>query len=156
MNICWSYLYFGFVAVLRNFNVIYWNPYFHRSDRKPGIFIQSYHRIGNWKLDGVRPGDGGSKHIWNVGQFLKDCTAQHLRRQPSSYSSPWEPEISPAGQWFNIWSFSRRRPAAIQCRFFWIEMTSCVGRIFRYFVGNYCHHIKYKVLEDSTFKKDCF
>jgi hypothetical protein len=29
----------------------------------------------------------GSKHIWNVGQFLPDYTAQHPRRQSSSYSS---------------------------------------------------------------------
>jgi hypothetical protein len=35
--------------------------------------------------------------IWNVGQFLSDSTA-HPRRQSSSYSSPWEPEVSP-NQW---------------------------------------------------------
>jgi hypothetical protein len=28
-----------------------------------------------------RHDDGHSKHIWNVGQYLRDCTAQHLRRQ---------------------------------------------------------------------------
>jgi hypothetical protein len=28
-------------------------------------------------------------------QYLPDYTAQHPRRQPSSYSSPWEPETSP-------------------------------------------------------------
>jgi hypothetical protein len=26
----------------------------------------------------------GSKHLWIVGQFLKDCIAQHSRRQSSS------------------------------------------------------------------------
>jgi hypothetical protein len=26
------------------------------------------------------PDDGGSKHLWNVGQFLPDYTAQHPRR----------------------------------------------------------------------------
>jgi hypothetical protein len=34
------------------------------------------------------------KHLWNVGQFLPDYTEQHLRRQSSSYSPPWELEIS--------------------------------------------------------------
>jgi hypothetical protein len=29
-------------------------------------------------------GDGGSKHIWSVGQFLRDNTAQHPRRRSSS------------------------------------------------------------------------
>jgi hypothetical protein len=37
--------------------------------------------------------DGGSKHLWNVGQFLPDYMTQHRRRQSSLYSSPWEPEI---------------------------------------------------------------
>jgi hypothetical protein len=36
----------------------------------------------------------GSKHPWNVSQYLPDYTVQHPRRQPSSYSSPWEPEMS--------------------------------------------------------------
>jgi hypothetical protein len=31
-----------------------------------------------------RPDDGGSKHLWNVGKFLSEYTAQQLRRQPSS------------------------------------------------------------------------
>jgi hypothetical protein len=31
--------------------------------------------------------------VWNIGQFLPDYTAQHPWRQ-SSYSPPWEPEIS--------------------------------------------------------------
>jgi hypothetical protein len=46
-------------------------------------------------LLGDRPDDGGSKHIWSVGKLLPDYTAQHPRRQSSSYSPPWEPEISP-------------------------------------------------------------
>jgi hypothetical protein len=40
-----------------------------------------------------RPNDGGSKLLWNVGQYLPDYTVLHPRRQPSSYSSPWEPRI---------------------------------------------------------------
>jgi hypothetical protein len=33
-----------------------------------------------------RPHDGGSKHFWNVFQFLRDYTVQHPRRP--SYSPP--------------------------------------------------------------------
>jgi hypothetical protein len=28
---------------------------------------------------------GGSKHLWNVSQYLQDYKAKHPRRQPSSY-----------------------------------------------------------------------
>jgi hypothetical protein len=38
--------------------------------------------------------DGRNKHFWNIGQFLPHFTAQHPRTQSSSYSPPWEPEIS--------------------------------------------------------------
>jgi hypothetical protein len=31
--------------------------------------------------------------LWNVGKRLPDCTALQLRKQPSSYSPPWEPQI---------------------------------------------------------------
>jgi hypothetical protein len=40
------------------------------------------------------PDDGGSELLWNVGKYIPDYTAQYPRRQSSSYSSPWEPEIS--------------------------------------------------------------
>jgi hypothetical protein len=40
-----------------------------------------------------RPDDGGSKDLWNDGRLLPDCTALQHRRQPSSYSPPWEPQI---------------------------------------------------------------
>jgi hypothetical protein len=36
--------------------------------------------------------DEGSRCLWNVGKLLTDRTAQHPRRQPSSYLPPWEPE----------------------------------------------------------------
>jgi hypothetical protein len=39
---------------------------------------------------GLGDDDGGSKHLWNVGKLLPDYTAQQPRRQPSSYSPPWE------------------------------------------------------------------
>jgi hypothetical protein len=31
----------------------------------------------------LHPHNGGSKHLWKVGQFLRDYTAQHPRRQSS-------------------------------------------------------------------------
>jgi hypothetical protein len=34
----------------------------------------------------MSPDDGGSKHLLNVSQFLRDYTAQHPRRQSSSRS----------------------------------------------------------------------
>jgi hypothetical protein len=39
------------------------------------------------------PMNRGSKYLWNVGQFLRDYTLQHPRKQSCSFSSPWEPEI---------------------------------------------------------------
>jgi hypothetical protein len=39
------------------------------------------------------PDDGGSKYLWNVGKLLPDYTALQPRRQPSSYTPPWEPQI---------------------------------------------------------------
>jgi hypothetical protein len=40
-----------------------------------------------------RPDDAGSKYLWNVGELVLDYTALQPRRQPSSYSPPWEPQI---------------------------------------------------------------
>jgi hypothetical protein len=40
------------------------------------------------------PPSSGRWHIWNVGKQLPDYTAQQPRTQPSSYSPPWEPQIS--------------------------------------------------------------
>jgi hypothetical protein len=39
--------------------------------------------------------DRGSKHNSKVSQFLPEYMAQHPRRQSSSYSFSWEPQISP-------------------------------------------------------------
>jgi hypothetical protein len=39
------------------------------------------------------PDDGGSKDLWNVGKTLPDYTVLQPRRQPSSYSPPWKPQI---------------------------------------------------------------
>jgi hypothetical protein len=42
---------------------------------------------------GDRPDDGGSKYLWKVCKLLQDYTVLQPRRQPSSYSPPWEPQI---------------------------------------------------------------
>jgi hypothetical protein len=39
-------------------------------------------------------GDEGSKLLGNVGQYIPDYTMLRPRRQPPSYSSPWELQIS--------------------------------------------------------------
>jgi hypothetical protein len=52
---------------------------------------------------GDRPDDGGSKGLWNVGKLLPDYTAQQPRRQLSSYSPPWEPEISLVLLFFSVY-----------------------------------------------------
>jgi hypothetical protein len=44
-----------------------------------------------------RPDVGCSRHLWNVGQFSRDYTKQHPRRQSPAYLSLLKPEIS--------WSF---------------------------------------------------
>jgi hypothetical protein len=41
----------------------------------------------------MSPDDGGSKDLWNVSKLLPDYTALQPRRQPFSYSPPWEPQI---------------------------------------------------------------
>jgi hypothetical protein len=40
------------------------------------------------------PDDGGNKNLWNVGKLVPDYKARQPSRRPSSYSSPWEPQIS--------------------------------------------------------------
>jgi hypothetical protein len=40
-----------------------------------------------------RPDDGGSKYLWDVGKRLPDYMALQPRRQQSSYSQSWEPQI---------------------------------------------------------------
>jgi hypothetical protein len=41
-----------------------------------------------------RHDEGGSTPLCNVGQLQRDYTALHPRRLYTSYSPPWEPEIS--------------------------------------------------------------
>jgi hypothetical protein len=39
------------------------------------------------------PNDGGSTELWNVGKPIPVYTMLQHRRQPSSYSPPWAPQI---------------------------------------------------------------
>jgi hypothetical protein len=43
------------------------------------------------------PGKGCCTHLWNVGLLHRDYTALYHRRLSSSYSPPWEPDISKQG-----------------------------------------------------------
>jgi hypothetical protein len=71
------------------------NKYF---DDEPYVkcgFHRTFHKkFCHNSLGFIIPSTTSSKHLWNAGQLLPYYTAQHPRRQPSSYSSPWEPEIS--------------------------------------------------------------
>jgi hypothetical protein len=61
-----------------------------------------------------RPDFGDSKHLWNFGKLLPDYTAQHPRRQSSSYSPPWEPEISPEIRSVSGYSISKQKTECSQ------------------------------------------
>jgi hypothetical protein len=78
-----------------------------------------------------RPDDGGSKHLWNVCQFLRDDTAQHFRRRSSSYSPPWKLEISPKPLSFlpllefDLQFSWTRRPTRLAENLFYFRMKVC-------------------------------
>jgi hypothetical protein len=56
------------------------------------------------------PEDESSQHFWNVSKFLPDYNAQQPRRQPSSYSLPWESEISwKNNQWYLLKCFIHKK-----------------------------------------------
>jgi hypothetical protein len=50
-----------------------------------------------------------STYLWNVGKLLPDYTALETRRQPSSYSPPWEPEIQRESKSLLEWIFAAVR-----------------------------------------------
>jgi hypothetical protein len=60
----------------------------------PCSMVEVYHRFrGHRCVHHQGDDDGGSKDLSNVGELLPDYTAQQPRRQPSSYSPPWEHQI---------------------------------------------------------------
>jgi hypothetical protein len=74
--------------------------------------------------------DGGSKDLGNVGKLLPDYTTLQRRRQPSSYSPPWEPQIlrrlSCLGVWCKwsthrtFWHHIKVLNASLSCKHFLI------------------------------------
>jgi hypothetical protein len=68
-----------------------------QNSRSPGKAVQCT-VLWRWQPSGILccdyDDDGVSTHFWNVGVLQRDCTALCRRRVPSSYSPPWEPEIS--------------------------------------------------------------
>jgi hypothetical protein len=46
-------------------------------------------------------GDGRSKYLCNLSKLLSDYMSLQPRRQPFSYSPPWEPQILYCWHWFD-------------------------------------------------------
>jgi hypothetical protein len=59
---------------------------------EPCSIVEVYRRFRVLAASIHRRDDGG-KYLWNVGKLLPYFTALQPRRQLSSYSPPWEPEI---------------------------------------------------------------
>jgi hypothetical protein len=61
----------------------------------PCCLVELYRYLGPFPSARLthRPDDGGSNDLWNVGITLPDYTVLQPRRQPSSYSPPWKPQI---------------------------------------------------------------
>jgi hypothetical protein len=57
----------------------------------------------------------GSTHVWNVGLLKRDYMALYLRRLLSSYSPPWESEISQSKTTFNFSSFYEYFSLSFHC-----------------------------------------
>jgi hypothetical protein len=78
----------------------------------PYSLVEVYQRFRGAYCLHHRPDDRGNKALWNVGKLLPDYMALQPRRQPSSYSPPWEPQILlekwkvfcliSVGQWYSI------------------------------------------------------
>jgi hypothetical protein len=61
-----------------------------------GIFLERVTKTTKIEVGffwAMHPNDWGSNKLWNVGKLLPDYTALQLRREPSSNSPPWEPQI---------------------------------------------------------------
>jgi hypothetical protein len=60
----------------------------------PRSLVEVYQRFrGTYCFRREGDGDGDSKDLWNVGKRLPDYTPLQPKRQPSSYSPPWAPQI---------------------------------------------------------------
>jgi hypothetical protein len=90
--------------------------------------------------------DEGSTHFWNVGQFLLEYTAQHPRRLSSSFSPPWEPEISLLACFNWIWYM----PLNEIERWLWMMNREGFRRSKSWEILNYCPRIETRVLRKIT------
>jgi hypothetical protein len=60
----------------------------------PYSLVWVYQRFrGLYCLHDYRPDDGGSTDLYKVGRLIPVYTALQPRRQTSSYSQPWGPEV---------------------------------------------------------------
>jgi hypothetical protein len=67
----------------------------------PCSLVEVHQRFRSLRCLHHQGDDGGSKDLWNVGKLLPDYMALQHRRQPSSYSPPWEPQI------LNMWTSNK-------------------------------------------------
>jgi hypothetical protein len=70
--------------------------------------------------------DGGSMHLWNTGKRLPDCQAHHPRRQSSSYTPTWKPEISLIQASRGVWSRVATTVQVCQLDKNYIEMVNSI------------------------------
>jgi hypothetical protein len=88
--------------------IFQWAKTFRKTLQRAGlgntIFLFVVTHLGHFnQLTGDSPDDGGRSALWNVSKYLPDYTAQHPRRQRSSYSL-WELKILPFLFMFTIHS----------------------------------------------------
>jgi hypothetical protein len=96
----------------------------------PCSLVEVYQRFrGPCCLQPHRPDDGGSKDLWNVGKLLPDYTALQPRRQPSSNSPSWEPQI--LIRWF-VLNFTVKNQGA------WIKRGRELREHIRYYRISWC------------------
>jgi hypothetical protein len=79
--------------------------------------------------------DGGNKYLWNIGQFLSECSAQHPRWQPSLCSPPWEPEIQNLSPFVRFQVLKATNMKIIAS---WHIVPCSLVEVYRLFRGAYC------------------
>jgi hypothetical protein len=89
-------VWFTLTGYINSQNRWYWRRLF--SGLLCHVVLQKFTNVSQMLADSIIrphcPDDGGSKNLWNVSKLLPDYTVQQCRIQPSSYSLPWEPDIS--------------------------------------------------------------
>jgi hypothetical protein len=77
-------IYFTILAICEYGNLLGFTPFSLVEVDRCFRFTYCVHKQGNGKVVIHSPDDGGSNHLRNVGQILRDYTAQYFRRLPSS------------------------------------------------------------------------